>query len=81
MTPGVAWTRIVELRSGRRRRSDTCDTDLTEASMLEHCQQHLPLAKMPKRIFIVPDLPKCVRSKVLHDKLRDDWAARQKLSA
>ena len=54
---------------------------LTEASVRQHCQQYLPPAKTPKQIFIVPDLPKSDRGKVLRDKLREDWAARTKLSA
>jgi len=54
---------------------------LTEASVSQHCQQYLPLAKTPKQIFIVPDLPKNDRGKVLREKLREDWANRSKLSA
>jgi acyl-CoA synthetase (AMP-forming)/AMP-acid ligase II len=54
---------------------------LTEASVREHCQQYLPPAKTPKQVFIVPDLPKNDRGKVLRDKLREDWTSRQKLSA
>jgi len=55
------------------------ETGLTEASIRRHCQEHLPPAKTPKQIFIVPDLPKSDRGKVLRDKLREDWAARAKL--
>ena len=55
------------------------ETGLTEASVRRHCQEHLPPAKTPKQIFIVPDLPKSDRGKVLRDKLREDWAARAKL--
>jgi acyl-coenzyme A synthetase/AMP-(fatty) acid ligase len=54
---------------------------LCEASVLQHCQQYLPPAKMPKQVFIVADLPKNDRGKVLRDKLREDWAMRTKLSA
>ncbi len=54
---------------------------LTEASVRQHCQQYLPPAKTPKEIFIVPDLPKNDRGKILRDKLREDWAARQKLAS
>jgi len=57
------------------------ESGLTEASVRQHCQQYLPPAKTPKQIFIVPDLPKSDRGKVLRDKLREDWAARTKLSA
>ncbi len=55
--------------------------DLTEASVLQHCGQHLPPAKTPKQVFIVAELPKSDRGKVLRDKLRDDWTARNKVSA
>jgi acyl-coenzyme A synthetase/AMP-(fatty) acid ligase len=54
---------------------------LTEASVLEHCASFLPPAKTPKQVVIVPDLPKSERGKVLRDKLREDWLARQKMSA
>jgi acyl-coenzyme A synthetase/AMP-(fatty) acid ligase len=54
------------------------DKALTGAMVLEHAQQFLPPAKTPKQILIVPDLPKSDRGKVLRDKLRDDWIARQK---
>jgi acyl-coenzyme A synthetase/AMP-(fatty) acid ligase len=56
------------------------DKGLTEASVLRHCQQYLPPAKMPKQVFIVTDLPKNDRGKVLRDKLRDDWNAMTKAS-
>jgi len=55
--------------------------NLNEAAMLEHCQAHLPVPKMPKRVVIVPELPKSDRGKVLRDKLRDDWNERTRLSA
>ncbi len=57
------------------------DSGLTEASVRQHCQQQLPPPKIPKEIFIVADLPKNDRGKVLRDRLREDWAARAKLSA
>ncbi len=50
--------------------------DLTEISIRRHCEQHLPMPKMPKQIMIVASLPKNDRGKVLRDKLREDWAAR-----
>jgi acyl-coenzyme A synthetase/AMP-(fatty) acid ligase len=53
---------------------------LTEASVRQHCEIFLPPPKMPKQIFIVPDLPKSDRGKVLRDRLREDWAARMKVS-
>jgi len=54
---------------------------LTEASVRQHCQRYLPPAKTPKEIFIVADLPKNDRGKILRDKLREDWATRQKLAS
>jgi long-chain acyl-CoA synthetase len=54
---------------------------LTDASVRQHCLQHLPPAKAPKQVFLVADLPKSDRGKVLRDKLREDWTARSKLSA
>ena len=54
---------------------------LTEASVRQHCQQYLTPAKTPKQIIFVPDLPKNDRGKVVRDKLREDWAARSKVSA
>lgn len=49
------------------------DSDLTEASVRAHCETFLPSPKMPKQIFIVPELPKSDRGKVLRDKLRERW--------
>jgi acyl-coenzyme A synthetase/AMP-(fatty) acid ligase len=57
------------------------DRALTEPSVLAHCKNHLPPAKTPKQVFIVPDLPKSDRGKVLRDKLKEDWLARHKVSA
>jgi acyl-coenzyme A synthetase/AMP-(fatty) acid ligase len=54
---------------------------LTEASVRRHCEAFLTQPKMPKRIFIVPDLPKNDRGKVLRDRLRADWTARTEVSA
>jgi acyl-CoA synthetase (AMP-forming)/AMP-acid ligase II len=54
---------------------------LTEAAVLSHCGTFLPPAKTPKQVLIVTDLPKSDRGKVLRDKLREDWIARQKVSA
>ena len=54
---------------------------LTEASVRQHCEAILPPPKMPKQIFIVSELPKSDRGKVLRDRLREDWAARMKVSA
>jgi acyl-CoA synthetase (AMP-forming)/AMP-acid ligase II len=55
--------------------------ELTEASVQCHCEAFLPSPKMPKQIFIVPDLPKSDRGKVLRDRLREDWTMRIKVSA
>ena len=57
------------------------DRALTEAAVIEHCRKFLPPAKTPKQVIIVPDLPKSDRGKVLRDKLRDDWIARNKVTA
>jgi acyl-coenzyme A synthetase/AMP-(fatty) acid ligase len=54
---------------------------LTEASVRQHCEAYLPPPKMPKQIFIVSDLPKSDRGKVLRDRLREDWTARMKGTA
>ncbi len=54
---------------------------LTEADVRAYCLQHLPSAKAPKQVFVVSELPKSDRGKVLRDKLREDWTARTKLSA
>ncbi len=55
-------------------------SDLTEDSVRRHCATFLPPPKMPKQIFIVPELPKSDRGKVLRDRLREDWTARMKAS-
>ncbi len=49
---------------------------LTEAAVTEHCQASLPAPKVPKQVFIVAELPKSDRGKVLRDKLKDDWNER-----
>jgi acyl-coenzyme A synthetase/AMP-(fatty) acid ligase len=54
---------------------------LTEDSVRRHCEAFLPRPKMPKQVFIVSDLPKSDRGKVLRDRLREDWTARTKVSA
>jgi long-chain acyl-CoA synthetase len=56
-------------------------TNLTEAVVAEHCRSQLPAPKVPKQVFIVAELPKNDRGKVLRDKLKDDWSTRMKLSA
>jgi acyl-coenzyme A synthetase/AMP-(fatty) acid ligase len=52
----------------------------TAADVNRHCEAFLPPPKMPKQIFIVADLPKSDRGKVLRDKLREDWIRRMKVS-
>ena len=49
---------------------------LTEAAVTEHCRARLPEPKVPKQVFIVAELPKSDRGKVLRDKLKDDWSER-----
>jgi acyl-CoA synthetase (AMP-forming)/AMP-acid ligase II len=56
-------------------------SDVTEASVSRHCEAFLPPPKMPKQIFIVAELPKSDRGKVLRDRLREDWTARMRVSA
>ena len=50
--------------------------DLTAEAVIEHCRKHLPNAKVPKQVYIVKELPKNDRGKVLRDKLRDMIPAR-----
>ncbi len=45
-----------------------------EASLLQDFAEKLPLPKRPKRFFLVPELPKSDRGKVLRDELRKQWA-------
>jgi acyl-coenzyme A synthetase/AMP-(fatty) acid ligase len=54
---------------------------ITEGAVRTHCEAWLPPPKMPKRVFIVADLPKSDRGKVLRDRLREDWSARMRVSA
>jgi long-chain acyl-CoA synthetase len=42
--------------------------------VLAHCAEKLPLPKRPKRLFVLEELPKSDRGKVLRDKLRERWA-------
>jgi acyl-coenzyme A synthetase/AMP-(fatty) acid ligase len=57
------------------------DRSLTDVAVLQHCAVHLPPAKTPKQVIIVPELPKSERGKVLRDKLRENWLARAKVTA
>ncbi len=52
-------------------------SELGANAVIDHCRANLPPPKVPKQVFIVPDLPKSDRGKVLRDKLRDDWSKRQ----
>jgi acyl-coenzyme A synthetase/AMP-(fatty) acid ligase len=52
---------------------------LTEAAVSRHCEAFLPPPKMPKQIYIVAELPKSDRGKVLRDRLREDWTGRMKV--
>jgi acyl-coenzyme A synthetase/AMP-(fatty) acid ligase len=54
---------------------------LSSASVVTHCQQYLPSAKIPKEVLIVPELPKNDRGKILRDRLREDWLGRHKVTA
>lgn len=56
------------------------DTTLTETSVRHHCEALLSPPKMPKQIFIVSELPKSDRGKVLRDRLREDWILRRQTS-
>ncbi len=42
-------------------------------SVLAFCAEKLPLPKRPKKLFIVDELPKSDRGKVLRDRLREKW--------
>jgi acyl-coenzyme A synthetase/AMP-(fatty) acid ligase len=57
------------------------DHSLIDVAVLQHCALHLPPAKTPKQVIIVPELPKSERGKVLRDRLREDWLARTKVTA
>jgi acyl-CoA synthetase (AMP-forming)/AMP-acid ligase II len=57
------------------------DNALTEAMVLDHAGKFLPPAKTPKQVLFVTELPKSDRGKVVRDRLREDWVARQTVSA
>jgi acyl-coenzyme A synthetase/AMP-(fatty) acid ligase len=54
---------------------------LSEPDVTAHCRASLPPPKVPKQVFIVPELPKSDRGKVLRDKLKEDWSERMKRTA
>jgi len=55
--------------------------DGLDKKILAYCDGKLPLPKRPKTVFVVGELPKSDRGKVLRDKLREDWARRVKAPA
>ncbi len=44
-----------------------------EADILAHCARSLPAFKTPKKVYVINDLPKSDRGKVLRDKIRELW--------
>jgi acyl-coenzyme A synthetase/AMP-(fatty) acid ligase len=54
---------------------------LTEDSVAKHCEGLLPAPKRPKKVIILPELPKSDRGKVLRDSLKQDFAERMKQPA
>jgi acyl-coenzyme A synthetase/AMP-(fatty) acid ligase len=48
----------------------------TEEQVMEFCATKLPMPKRPKKLFLVDELPKSDRGKVLRDKLREEWVRR-----
>jgi acyl-coenzyme A synthetase/AMP-(fatty) acid ligase len=54
---------------------------VTEKDILSWCETKLPLAKRPKQLFFIAQIPKNDRGKVLRDKLRDEWSARMRETA
>jgi len=50
----------------------------TADAVLAHCEKALPLPKRPKKLFVVDELPKSDRGKVLRDKLRQRWSELEK---
>lgn len=47
---------------------------LTAEEVIQHCQKALPQPKVPKKVFIVDELPKSDRGKVLRDELKKLYA-------
>jgi len=50
------------------------DARLSEQDVLEHCAASLPAFKAPKHAYMLEDLPKSDRGKVLRDELKALWA-------
>ena len=49
-----------------------------EGKIKAHCEAKLPPAKRPKALFVIEQLPKSDRGKVLRDRLREEWTRRVK---
>jgi acyl-CoA synthetase (AMP-forming)/AMP-acid ligase II len=47
------------------------DQELSEKQILMHCKKHLPQYKTPRKIIILPDLPKNESGKILKTKLKE----------
>jgi acyl-CoA synthetase (AMP-forming)/AMP-acid ligase II len=52
-----------------------------DTKVLAYCESNLPQAKRPKQVFVIDQLPKSDRGKVLRDRLREEWARRITVSA
>jgi long-chain acyl-CoA synthetase len=48
---------------------------LSVDELIAHCRQHIGGYKIPRRLQIVPELPKSSLGKVLKTKLRHEYAA------
>jgi acyl-coenzyme A synthetase/AMP-(fatty) acid ligase len=48
--------------------------DISSEDVLTHCKQSLPDFKSPKSVYLVDELPKSDRGKVLRDDLKKLWA-------
>lgn len=46
---------------------------LEPAVLLAHCRQHLPHEKMPKYLYVINELPRNSRGKLMRQTLRRDW--------
>jgi acyl-coenzyme A synthetase/AMP-(fatty) acid ligase len=44
-----------------------------KVNILTHCGKSLPEFKTPKHIYVIDDLPKSDRGKILRDKIRELW--------
>ena len=48
---------------------------LTEAEILNHCANLLPEFKAPKKAYLLTELPKSDRGKILRDQLKELWVS------